>query len=115
MSEDSLDIYIKSLILEAARLESREIQIKQGEGRPEISFHVHGETIPFPHPPKQASEQLMPRLRSMAKLPERPTSSEEHAKASVKRRNEPIELQMTFCNDSTGSKATIEILSDVSA
>ncbi len=113
MSADSLDIYIKSLILEAARLDSREIHIKQGEGRPEIAFQWQGEKIDFPHPPKKSPEQLVPRLREIAGLDKKSSRAEEHAKASIDRRGEPIDLDMTFKNSPGVTNVTVQIVSDV--
>ena len=114
MAEDSLDIYIRNLVLEALRHESREIHIRQsGDQKPKLEFLWHEELIDFPHPPQNGFGDLMTRLREMAKLPAESPGGEEQANIEIKRRDDTIGLGMYFTTDADGTFLRIEIKNDV--
>lgn len=112
MSEDSLDIYIRSLVLEATRLECKKIVIVQGAARPQITFIATDESMEFPHPPKENPEQLVPRLRSLAGLDPNDTGDAQ-GKGTIKRREENIELALDFSTSGNETTVQIDILSEV--
>ena len=110
MDTSSIDTYIRSLIVEAMRLETQDIRIiRTGHGF-RIEMRVEGGYEVFPHPPAKETVDLLVRLRECAGLSAAANGQPQKARFSIPRRGRELPLEVAFHNEGAAEIADIRLL-----
>lgn len=64
MPEDSMSVYVRSLVIDAIEMGATNIDITKDGDKIRISLSVPGETVRFPHPPKANYGDLFAHIRA---------------------------------------------------
>ena len=109
MAPNSLDIYLRQLVLEAIRLEGAKIRVRDDGEKTHIDFEVNGEHVPYPHAPHRRYGRLMPRLREIAGVGATPQDKQEVGRGTVPWRDEDLPLDFSFTNSGGEAVAVIDL------
>ncbi len=110
MDYSSIDTYIRSLVVEALRLETNDIRITRIERGFRIEMRVGGEYVAFPHPPAKETVDLLSRLRELANLPPASNGHPQQARFHIVRRGQELPLGVTFRHEGGMEVAELQLI-----
>ena len=110
METSSIDTYIRSLIVEAIRLETKDIRITRTEKGYRIEMLVGEHYEVFPHPPVKEEVDILSRLRELAKIPAAPNGHPQEGQFQISRRGQELVMRVTFRQDGGAETADVRLL-----